>query len=640
MKKANEKAIAFVTVAELVPALLRQELLADEKLRSEFDLKIDPVMDLGSEVGSFKASNILRAVRSAAARPRAVVTLSDQAGKEWGVVATISGRTASLTIKSPSRTVLANHFLLLTENKKARKLFFSGQMKTTSCAKTLEDRWGKIIDERALSHRELGMLAEEVARTPEAVSSAIRQQLRLPQLPLQVLVPPSLEYYEHLVGRLNGQKNIYEYVEQVAAGHIRELLAWDRAKGLQAALLLGSHPIISDVLAKEHISLAEFTELARWAVQSDPLSRTVILETALKRSGDVAKYASDVQVLAERVCRVEPPEVVDSFAVFSGVFHMVDGELGKLRITAAKPPYWRRLAAMAHAAVITRCMFAKGPVAGEVLEGMGSIRLTEYQMQGVVDMRTEPRWQAGFASPTQLRNEFAGRVLTAASQNEKTAIELGVRELLLGNATGGLKSGIDLMGARLPGPLEGNVDPIEKLPEEVLESMRASLADSAISILSFVLVSNTSLFVVLPEDVLVLAADAVRRANYHLDPKGKPEWVETCLVNLATAAAVNRNPRLADELFIVLRSYRRLFIGELSLDAAIRVGLIACASRADLGEWCKCVGALMNDLSFGELDRGEAHAMYSLMSSLCDLVPELWVDCGQGIAAVEAVAGR
>jgi hypothetical protein len=639
MKKASEKAVAFMTVAELVPPILRQELLAEEKLRTQFDLEIDPVMDLGPEVGSFKASHILRAVRLAAARSGSIAKLPDQTGKEWEVLATIGVSTASLTIKSPSRTVLADHFILLTESEKARKLFFSGQMKTTSAAKPLEARWGTIIGERALSHRELGMLAEDVARTPEAVSFVIQQQLRQPQLPIQVLVPTSIEYYEHLVGRFSGQKNIYEYVEQVATSHIRDLLAWDKFKGLQAALLLGSHSLISDLLVKERISVAEFTELAQWAIQSDPMSRTVTLELAFKGSGDAAECSSSVQQLAKNVCTVDPPEVVASFGIFSGVFHMVDGELGKLRIAASKPPYWRRLAAMAHAAVITRCMFANGAVAAEVLEGMDSIRLTEFQMQGVVDMRTEPRWQSDFASASQLKNEFGGRILNTASQNENRAIELRVRDVLLGDDPGTLKSQINMMSARLPGPLEGNVDPMEKLPEKVLESMRASLADPTLSILSFALVSNTALFVKLPEDVLVLAADAVRRANYHLDPKGKPEWVETCLTNLATAAAVNRNIRLADEMFIVLRSYRRLFRGELSLDAAIRVGLIACASRSDLGEWCKCVGALMNDLSFGELDRGEAHAMYALMASLCDLVPELWVTCGQGISAVEAVAG-
>jgi hypothetical protein len=640
MKKPNERAIALATVAELVPPELRQELLGEEKLRAQFDLEIDPVLDLGPEVGSFKASLILKAVRAAADAPGKVAKLLDQKGRECEVLVTIGDSTANLAIKSASHIVLADHFLLLTDNARARQLFFSQHVNTSSAAKVLKARWQEIVNKRALSHSELGKLVGDIAHTPEAVASIIQEQLRLPQLPLQVLVPQRLEYYEYLVGRLSGQKNIYEYIEQVAIDHIRDLLEWDSLKGLQAASLLGAHSLISDLLAKDHIVPADFSQVALWATQTDPMTRTIILETALKRSGDSADTSTAVQQLVESIRVVEPPEVMGMFAIFSGVFHMVDGEVGKLRIAAAKPPYWRRLASMAHAAVVTRCMLANGEVAAEVLEGMDSIRLTEYQMQSVVDMRTEPRWQGDFASPTQLRHEFAGRILNAAAQNERTAIDLGVWDALLGDTPGALKNQINASNARLPGPLEGNVDPMEKLSEELLERMRASLSDPSLSILSFALVSNTALFVKLPEDVLVLAADAVRRANYHLDPKGKPEWVETCLTNLATAAAVNRNCRLADEMFTILRSYRRLFSGELSLDGAIRVGLIACASREELGQWCECVGALMNDLSFGEIDRGEAQALYFLMISLCDLVPEMWVNCGQGIAAVEAVAWR
>jgi hypothetical protein len=76
---------------------------------------------------------------------------------------------------------------------------------------------------------------------------------------------------------------------------------------------------------------------------------------------------------------------------------------------------------------------------------------------------------------------------------------------------------------------------------------------------------------------------------------------------------------------------------ELDLDAAFRIGMIACASRADLGDWCKCVDALTADLGFGELTREEAAALRPLVIDLCDLVPELWAACGQGIAAIEAV---
>jgi hypothetical protein len=637
MTKNNERALALATIAELVPPIVRHELLGDESLQRQFDLKIDPILDLSPDLASFKASKILEAVSAAADGPDTIVLLTDVSGKEYKVLVTANRSAASLVIQSENRKVRADHFLFLTQNRNARLLALSQQLKGNSCAAEIQKRWRRLIEQRALSHRELALLAQDFGNTPALVASTLQLQLRQAQLPLETLVPHSLEYYERLVGRLEGQKNIVEYVEQVASKHIGALLAWDKTEGLRAALLLGAHSLIADRLAKESISPTVFLKLVQWAKSADPLAQTAVLELALKRSAGAAKWAPAVQELAKNFCKVEQgPQ--NSFAILSAVFHLVDGELGKRRVMVGKAPFWRRLATLAQAALITRCMFANGAVPAETVEGMDDIRMTEYQMQGIVDMRTEPRWQGDFASPYQLRNELGGRVFAAASLHERTAVKLGVRDLFLGDSPSGLKAGINLMSARLPGPLEGNVDPIETLPEDILQKMRDSLADPTLSILSFALISNTSLFVRLPEDVLVRAAEAVRRANYHLDPKGKPEWVETCLTNLATAAAVNRNRRLADEMLIILRSYRRLFRGELSLDAALRIGLISCSSRSDLNEWCECVGALMNDLAFGQLDRREANALYGLIGSLCDLVPELWVTCGQGLAAAEAVS--
>jgi hypothetical protein len=591
MNKVNARAVALLTTLEMVPPIIREELLSDKKLLDEFGLKVDPVLEIGPDVGSFKVSELHAAVNAASRSGGGVAALLDVKGAEWTVRAKITSSKASLLIQSPSRTVRADSLFLSTQNRKARRLAFASQVKSKSCGKALEMRWGDIIARRGLSQSELRTFEEDVARTPEAVSAAIMLGLRQQELPLEVLVPRSLEYYERLVGRHDGRANIGEYIEHVAIKHIEELLKWDKTEGLRAAMLLGSHSLISDVLARQHISSTAFTKLAQWAGQADPMSRAVVLELALKRSRGLAECAAHVQLVAQSLCKAEQEEVLDLFAIFSVVFRMVDGELGKLRVAASKPPFWRRLASMAHAGVITRCLLAGGRVPAEVLEQMGSIRLTEYQMQGIVDMRTEPRWHADFASSMQLRSEFGGRVFGAARQNEKVAMALGVWDLLLSDTPGGLKSGLNMRSIGLPGPLEGNVEPGQRLDEEILQKMRASLTDLALSILSFALVSNTALFVKLPQDVLTLAAEAVRRANYHIDPRGKPEWVETCLVNLATAAAVNRCPQLADEMFIVLRSYRRLFRGELSLDATVRVGLIACGSRMELGEWSRCVGA-------------------------------------------------
>ena len=428
-----------------------------------------------------------------------------------------------------------------------------------------------------------------------------------------------------------------QYAEEVATEHVRKLLAWRIIDGLHQALLMGSHSLITGVIAKETVSAAEFDKLATWAQVSDAIARCVTLELALRRSRDRAKIGTSVRLLAERFCGQGDNERYDPFAMLSAAFVMVDGELGKARVLVSKPPFWRRLAAFAQAALITRCVLSTKGDLSKFIAWAQSVRPAEYCMQGYVDLRSEPRWLADFAMPRQLKDEIGGRVLLAAASDEKATDKLGLRDVLIGDAPQSLKKQLNLLFALLPGPIEGNIDSVTQLQPDVLEQMRKDLTDPSPLVSSFAPVANAALLFKLPEDIPGLAADAVRRAQYRLDSGGKPETLQSCLVGLATAAAVNRSHQLADELFIVIRSYRRFFRNELDLDAAFRIGMIACSSRANLGDWCKCVGALIGDLGFGELTREEAAVLHPLVINLCDLVPELWAACGQGIAAIEAV---
>ena len=268
---------------------------------------------------------------------------------------------------------------------------------------------------------------------------------------------------------------------------------------------------------------------------------------------------------------------------------------------------------------------------------MHSVRSDEYIAQGFVDLRREPRWLAEFARSRQLKDELGGRVLVAAAREEKATDKLGLRDILIGVQPESLRKQLNLLSIQFPGPLEGNVDLVTPFPPDLLVKMREQLADPSPAVSSFILLANSALIFRMPEDVPNLAAEAIRRAQYCLDCGGKQEQLQHCLMALATVAASYRNSSLADELFIVIRNYRRFLPQEMALDDAIRIGMIACASRSEVDDWCKSVGALLTDLAFGELTREEAGKLHPFLINLCGMVPQLWAACGQALAAIESV---
>jgi hypothetical protein len=75
----------------------------------------------------------------------------------------------------------------------------------------------------------------------------------------------------------------------------------------------------------------------------------------------------------------------------------------------------------------------------------------------------------------------------------------------------------------------------------------------------------------------------------------------------------------------------------LTIEDAFRIAIIACASRSELADWCKCLGDFMVDCAFQPITVEEATRLHSHLVHLCHLVPELWSTCGQAEAALQSV---
>ncbi len=192
------------------------------------------------------------------------------------------------------------------------------------------------------------------------------------------------------------------------------------------------------------------------------------------------------------------------------------------------------------------------------------------------------------------------------------------------------------MHACLPGPLEGSVAPPVELPAEEVTRIRDELSAATITIESVSGLANAAIVVRFPAELADTAADAIARADYRLPHDNTAVFVAH-LLGLASAAAITRSCKLADALFLLVRTYRHFHPNELTIEDGVRIAIIACASRAELVDWCKCIGDFMIDCAFQPITTEEAIRLHSHLVHLCHLVPELWSTCGQAEAALRSV---
>jgi hypothetical protein len=626
----------FALALEHFPPLVRERLIVDRDLKRRFGVGSDAILNFGSAGMSFQRSELIGAIRNASKKLGDEIKLRDLTGSQCSVVVSNEEAGPNIIVRSSNGVMQLREMAVVAQNCALREAVLKADAERVNLPEEVASRWQAIIKERPLDGDEFGELTDDLKGTPVAVEQAISEEFKQAKILLSTMVPRSSEYYDRLVGKVDGQRTIKEFAQEVAKPFVSALFGWRRVDGFKQALLLGSHSFVVKAMGSLSLNGDELKTLIEWAVErGDPLSIGALIELAL---GYVAYKDKVRQSLAKLVSTFsgEGQDTYDRYSIFSAAFLMVYGELAQMGLLASKPVYWQRLAAMAQAGIITRCVISSFERPEKFVEWMGDIRSLQHVIRCYIDQRTDPMWLPELALPRQLKNELAGRVLTSARSGERAVDALGLKEKLFGPGTPNLESQVEPVLTALNGPLEGNMFPVREIPSDHVSMIREELAAVLPSIESFSALSNLGFLFKIPADIPKMAADALRRSNYTLEASDDPKELPSCLLGLASLSAITRSAELADALFILVRVCRRQRHA-LPIDEAFRTGIIACASRVGFPEWCKAVGAFITDLSFGELSREEAMGLHNLVFCLCHMVPELWAACGQGVAALDAV---
>jgi hypothetical protein len=600
-------------------------------------LKAEAVIRIGHDDLAFQRSALFDSMRQAFDPGHEAVPVDNTRGETWEVRVQGNKSPVEISLARGTARFLVSHFGLLCPDKDVRLTTLLNEAENV-CVSTEEiNRWVELLRERAPTDDEVIIILEDLKDTPVAVASMIRENLASGSVSLDVWVPRSARYYERLVGEWESGVSLDAYAKGAAPRRFSELLNWRGAEGLKLALLLAPQPYLSASLAEAEIGDKALGEVLSWlAEKGDAMSCAAGIEIALRRLVGHDRLREPLARLLKAFVAGKPVANVDPIKLLSCIILTVYGEIAHCRIHATRPPFWRKLAAIAQASLIARCIADIGGDATELTGWLQSVRHQMYLLQCLTDLRTEPRWLPDFAMQRQLRNEICGRVTTIAATPGRDVLEPDLKELLLGDVEGALIRQFDPSYAYLSGPLEGAIAPAAELPAEAVARIKDELSSVKLTVASVSGLANAAIVVQFPAELADMAGDGIARADYRLHCDDKAVFVPH-LLGLASAAAIARSCKLADSLFMLLRTYGHFHPDDLAIDDAFRIAIIACASRSELMDWCKCVGDFVTDCAFQPIADEEATWLHSHLVCLCHLVPELWSTCGQAEAALRSV---
>ena len=634
---AYARAAAAQFVLRIAPPLICSDLVADSTFRETYGFISDAEIVFPKSGVSVQRSVLYKAIREVlSGAPETIV--ADTVDRSWKLRNESRKGQADLVLSSgQTRTQLAG-FLVLSNDREVRLRSFDAAADDVNLPDDAREAWRSVLTERDLEDDEVERYHDDMSDTPVHVERCIRDALAAGQSSISALVPASRRYFERLVGVYDGSESISDYAGGKGRQFLSELSKWRAYDGFLFGLLLSSHAALAAEISVDRLPKRDLVRAYRFiGERGDVLSRLGAIEVGFRILPKRPEVERHVLRLVESIRDDDESDKSSEFRLLAALFNLVDGEIARTRLFSSEPPFYRRLASLAHASLIHRQMALYEIDRDRFSEWAFKARSEQFYYQSRVDMRTEPLWSPDYALAPAMKMDFVGRIIIVGNLFRKHLGLEELRKVVLGEESGSLHELELYPGLYVAGPLEGGERLAVGVPDEMDQLIRKQLKSEVVEPSSFTVIADAALLFRIDPDQADLAAEALRRTRYRLvNVKSKAELAFT-LSRLATVAAVSRSGALADELRIVVRRYRHDSQFELPIDDAVRVCLIASACHEDLMAWRDFAGDWLTELAFGELEGDEAWVLFSGLLCLLHAVPELWVSCGKAEAALKGV---
>jgi hypothetical protein len=611
MNKFNIDHLYFISEAlNVIPPHLRGAVLSDLNFCKKNGVTTDAEVTLGN-MASFSRSILFKAIREIFSTSISTGVL-DENGTEWTVSISLDDNSV-ICIERSGTKLKSNTFWPLMDDIKLRTSIFEKEAKRRNIGKIDIEQWSLVLSNNQLSYDEVRDITSDLELCPSYIEEQLSSELRNGSNKIKTLVPDDLRYYERLIGVYSISCNIHEYATNELNQHFDSRVN----NGVSYLdVFLCSQESVSLAISEKILNKEEFISLANAAIKTkDPISMIGCFEVGVLKYLESSE--SRLQELFDCLCEAE---MLKSLTLLCSMTVFIDGELARLKTFKNKPPFYRRLASISQASLITKVALEQGNEFLDIEKWAMEERGLLFYCQTFIDLRDEPRWLPGYLSPEQLRDELLGRVHNVCHKAKDSAF---CTRLLQGLTN----SSLIKINAFLPGPLEGNTEPA-KLPDYMSKSLDEGMNNQA-SLVAFRSFINSAQFWKVDEKYVELALTLLENAQHELRDTGDTESIFQTLNGLAKVAALVRSKKLAASVVILSRTYRDYLNVNTEPEHILGLGLVAAAAFDEKDEWAEYIGQWMTELAYLPLEARAISPLRNMLEQLCILEPYLYYTCGR-----------
>lgn len=624
------------TLMSCTPNTLREVIFEDKSFREMYQLDLDWELTIGSHI-TIKQSVWTKTIRSLLGGKDKHIPLIDINGDEWFLKFNLVNEEPTIQFSRDKIVFTCPSPMIFSPHQQERLQKFSQEVREVNLPKKQIDYWRDILNARPLTDEEGWLYDCDCKDTPIAVARVLSNRIQNGECGVTDLVPHSENYFIRLIGDCDASSSVEKYVSTGANKHIKQVMEWNARGGFILSLILCSHPSITSLIDIGSLSNEDLHFVYSWVEKNgDYVSRVAAVEIGLSKIDTYPFLVPYLTSIINQLIEVNIDSVENDISLFSALIVFVDAELSRTQILKAKPPFWRRLAAITQAAVIISSFVDANIDRAEVTRRMLEDHLPQFYTQNLVDLRLEPRWHPDHILATQLKQEFIGRLVNIANLYKKNITDKNLYKLLFQKSERSLQSVGTFPNIFYVGPLEGGVKSELSLPVELVATIEQQLNENVLHANCFNALANASLIFDIDSRLIELTNQSLQKARYQIRQVRNKNQLYSILHGLATVAAVSRSPKLADDVIILLRIFMQQPKSELKAEEAIGLALVAGAAHSNLTDWCDFIGKWFTEISFYPLEKEQAVRLRLFCKRMCNIEPGLWLTCSRGLAALDA----
>lgn len=634
--KDLHRAVVMNMLHDFYPDSIETEILRRGIVPKEFDFQIEVGISFGNSAVTTKRSIFYSAVRTAFTDESTKSSFVDDQKNTW-IIEVIDLNKGEYAASDGQHRMIPQPLWMLLPKETQRLRAFKECVKKYNLSLKEYDELSNLLKNAPLKDEEVDKVLSVFDNTPTKTQYRIRSEVENGSSDISSLVPPNQSYYYQLVGEPKFDTPLKEYVDEVLQPHLLRLTTWSAVDGFNLALFCCSHAWVSPKINVDHLEQEQLKSIYHeMAITGDPFSQLGAIEVGIPLLEKFPCIQPDIIKMLSKIRMDDPLDKKSNFHLLSSLITLVDGELSRQRIFVDVPPYWRRLAAITQASLLHRCI-NQGSINKEHFSKWAwENRIQNFYFQNLVDMRLEPRWKPDYIKPSQLKSQFFGRLLGLSNRYKDMEIDDEIKTLITDFSLDTLQPYIRSPALFMPGPLEGGSGISHNLPLEIAEIIDNDLMSDEVNLKSFVVLVNAANLFNLDKAYGEKAVLALRRSKHYLR-QTDVNSVSSLLIGLATIAATTRSTELANDVRILIRRLVHAGSKDIAKDEIFRISIISAAAHENLEDWCDYLGNCISEIAFSDLSFDDAERIYSHLSCLLTIVPELWATSSNAERALKSI---